>query len=115
VVRGVGPCWPNGWKTKKVLAGGWGEAGAAGAGAGAAGAAGAAAGLGAGAAGVGAAGAGAGAGVGTTAGDCLGASGAAVTLTSAILGMLRGLKSSWMVPAGTTAAGLAGGVAGVGA
>jgi len=33
-----------------------------------------------------------------------------------MLGMLRGLKSSWTVPAGTTAAaGLAGGVAGVGA
>jgi hypothetical protein len=32
-----------------------------------------------------------------------------------MLGMLRGLKSSWMVPAGTIAAGLgAGGLAGVG-
>jgi len=37
-------------------------------------------------------------------------------LTCAMLGMLRGLKSSWTVPAGTTAAaGLAGGVAVVGA
>lgn len=32
-----------------------------------------------------------------------------------MLGMLRGWKSSWTVPAGTTAAGLAAGVAGVGA
>merc|ERR1719225_2014147 len=98
-VRGLGFWWPNGWNTKKVLAGGD------------------PAGVGAAAAGVGAAltgaGAAAGAGAGAAGADCLGASGAA--LTWLMLGMLRGWKSSWTVPAGTTAAGLgAGGVAGVG-